>query len=402
LFWSGQFVSDLGGQLTLVALPCAVVLYLHASALQVGMLQAVEWGVIPLLAMIAGVFVDRRRRKPLMIGANVLRLCALATLPIAAALHVLTLAHVFVVAAITGMAAVLFDTAYQAFLPVLVGPAHVVEGNEKMAMGASTAEIAGSSLAGAMVQLAGAPLAFALNAAGYVFATLQLLRIRCAEQAPLRDAGAPGFRSELRDGLRVVLRSPVLRTIALANGTNHLGYAMVQAVFYVYLFRELHLAPVAIGLVLGFANAGVVAAGFAGRIARTLGVRVTLTGALVTSGAGMLALPLFGHLAPLVTLLVSRALLTAGGPVFDINQQTLRVQLVPSHLQGRMNATMRTLIWGALPAGSLLGGALGSSLGSVPAMIAGGAVALSGAFWMLLMPRLDDERRDAPVRALAA
>jgi MFS family permease len=400
-FWGGQFVSDLGAQLSLVALPCALVLALHAGAWETGALQAVEWAVIPVVALAAGVLVDRWKRKPIMIGANLVRVGALATLPTAAALHALTLAHIFVVAALVGATAVLFDTAYQAYLPTLAGEEHLVEANEKMTMGASTAEAAGTSLAGALVQLAGAPFAIALNAGALILATFALLRVRADERPPLHSVDRD-FLAELREGFRVVLCSPVLRTIALANATNHLGWAMSQAVFFVYAFRELHLAPVALGIVLAVANVGIAAAGFAGRIARAFGLRRTLVASLTLAGAGLLILPFASLVMPLALVLLSRALNTLGNPVFEINQAALRTQLVPAHLHGRMNATMRALVWGTMPIGSLAGGALGAAIGLVPALVAGGLVALAAALWLIALPRLDEVGVTEPVGLLAA
>ncbi len=387
MLWGGQVVAYAGSQLTTIALPAAVVVLLGASPMQSGALQAVECGIIPVLAMLAGVIVDRLPSRPLMIGANVARGLALASLPVAFVLHHLTLAQFFAVSAVVGIASVVFDTAYAAFFPALIGRERLAEGNATMAMGASGAEAAGASLAGFAVSLVGAPFAMAFNAATHLISAATLARIRHQE---VRSASAPATFSllgrELADGARALNGDPVLRSIALTNAMSYFGGAVVMSVFYIFLYRRLNVTPFAVGLIVGTANLGIGGAFFAERIARRFGMRRTLAGAVAIAGSANVLLPLLAPLAPVVTIVAARLLLTLCGPIVEVNEQTLRASRVAPELRGRLSATIRTIVWGALPLGALTGGYLGTAIGIVPTMFVGGAIAVAAALWMLGCP----------------
>ncbi len=200
LLWGGQFVSDLGGHLTLVALPCMLAFAVHAAPWQMGALQAAETCIVPLFAMIVGVYVDRLARRPLMLAANLVRFLAILALALAACCHHATFACSLATALVVASASLLFDTAYQAFLPTLLGSRDIVEGNEELAAGSSAAQVLGTSVAGALVQGIGASLAFLLNAGTFVVATVALLNIRCDESAFARERTAHRARRRDRGG----------------------------------------------------------------------------------------------------------------------------------------------------------------------------------------------------------
>ena len=387
LLWSGQAVSQLGGQLSIFALPTIAILVLHANAAQVGALQSLEFSVVAVLAIFVGVIVDRFKRRPMMLAANLVRVLSIGSLPLAALLHHLSLAQFFVCAAITASANVVFDTAFGAFLPSMLGREHFGNGNAKMTMSASAAEAIGNSSSGIIVQFVGAPLALALNCVAYVASSFSLLKLRVEERVefvPNERSALARFTEEFWDGLALVGRTRALLAIALTSSTAYFSGSMVTAVFAFYAYRTLHMSPLTFGLLMGFGNLGLLGGLVAKPVASRLGPRTTLAAATTLSGVAKL-LFLIAPL-PLVSILAGRLLLSLTGPVFNIVDQEIRVLSVDDTMMGRMNATMRTLIWGALPLGALAGGALAQIAGIHTTILAGGIIGVASCAWLLLCP----------------
>jgi MFS family permease len=395
--WAGQFVSDLGGQLTTFALPAIAIVSLQATALQIGALQAFEFAVVPLLATLAGVIADRYARKRLMIGANIVRLLALASIPAAWGMHALTLAQFFVVGAICAASSVVFDTAYAAFLPTVCGRERYHRAVARMAMSGSVAEAAGTSSGGAIVQMLGAPFAVLINVATYVISTLNLARIQVPEDVPApvaADDEEQNFGVEARAGFALVARDPILRSVALCMATAYLGGAMVASVFALYCYRELRLSPAQFGLIMGLANLGLVGAMIARRTSVRFGPGRTLIAATLLSALGKALFLL--HAAPIVAVFLGRLLLSFTGPITSTTQQALQTANVPDALLGRMNAAMRTIVWAALPVGSFLGGIV-ATIGGIPTTIAvGSSISALAVAWLAACPALSRRRRPAP------
>lgn len=398
VLWGGQFVSDLGGQLTLFALPAIAIVSLNANALQVGALQAFEFAIVPLLATLAGVIADRYPRKRLMIGANLVRLATLASIPVAWMLHALTLGQFFVVGAICAAASVLFDTAYAAFLPSVCGRGEYHRNVSRMAMSGSVAEAVGTSTGGAIVQSVGGPFAVLVNVFTYVLSTVNLLRLRVSEEvaAPREHATVT---DDAKAGFALVAGNPILRAVALCSATAYLGGAMVTSVFTLYAYRELHLSPAAFGLVMGFANLGLIGAGFARRLADRFGARRTLAGATALSALGKFLFLV--HAMPVVALFAGRMLLSLTGPIASTTQQALQTAHVPDALLGRMNAAMRTIVWAALPIGSFAGGIVAHVGGIGSAIGIGATISLCAIGWLAACPALS-RRAQRPLPSLPA
>ncbi len=360
---------------------------LHAKASQVGALQSLEFGIVAALAIFAGVVVDRFKRRPLMMAANLVRIVAIGSLPFAFFFHRLSLAQFFVVAAICAAANVLFDTAYGAFVPALVGRDGFGKANAKMTMTASAAEAIGNSSSGAIVQFVGAPLALIINCFTYVISCFSLARLQVHEDVAPRepsDRAAQRFFLEFWEGVQFVWRCKQLRSIALTSTTAYYGGSMVTTVFAIYAYRILHLSPVTFGLLMGFANIGLFGGLVAKPVASRLGPRTTLACATALSGIAKLAFlitPL-----PIVSLAIGRVLLSLTGPIFNIVDQEVRVLCVDDSMMGRMNATMRAIIWGALPLGALSGGILADAIGIQATMFLGGMIGIASAAWLLLCP----------------
>lgn len=396
LLWRSDAISQVSGQVCIYALPAVAILALHVAPAQLGALQAMEFAIPAVFAILIGVFVDRVRRKPLLIVANTLRFAAIALLVLAFSLHRVEIAHLFACGAVIAFANVLFDTAYAAFVPALLGRERFGRANATLTMTASAAEALGSSASGAVISFLGAPVALAFNAFAYCWSTIALLRLRTPEppRAP-RERSAPGrvhrFTSEFYDGVAFVFATGPLRAIAVTSATAYFGGSMVMAVFTLYALRTLHMSPLLFGAIMGFGNAGLFGGMFARRLLRHLGPRLTLALATALSGAGKL-LFLFAP-APILALLAGRLIVSFTGPIFNIVDQEVRVRCASDAQLGRMNATMRTIIWSALPLGALGGGLLAEYVGIQTTIAAGGCIGLFASGIMLASPSFRRSQR---------
>jgi MFS family permease len=369
--WTAESVSRLGSQVSLLALPLVAITVLHASTFEVGLLSTAEFAPFVLVGLPAGVWVDRLRRRPVLIAGDLGRALALTSLPAAYALDVLSIGQLYVVGFVTGVLTVFFDVAYQSYLPSLVQPERLVEGNAKLEISSSGASIAGPGLAGGLIQLVGAPVAVLADAASFLASALFVGRIRRPEPAPATarpTAAEPGgMRHEIAEGLRYVLGHRLLRWIAVTTASSNLFGAMIIAILVLYLVRHFGMSPGLIGLVMTTGNLGWLAgAVLAGRLGSRFGTgRVTVC-AIGMCGLGMLLIPLAPEAAPIPLLITGQFLTAFGGTAYNIGQVSLRQAITPARLHGRMNATMRFMVWGTLPVGAALGGALGGAIGLRP------------------------------------
>ncbi|WP_078093448.1 MFS transporter [Streptomyces sp. fd1-xmd] len=387
LLLAGAATGQFGAQVTLVALPLVAVLVLDAPAFQVGLLTAAETAAFLLVGLPAGALTDRMRKRPLMIRADLVRAAAMASIPAAALGGVLTMAQLYAVALVTGVATVFFDVAHQSYLPQILPREQLVAGNGALETVRSTAHVTGPGIGGGLVQLVGAQFAVIVDAVGYVLSALFLLRIDKTEEVPERAAGA-SLRKEIGEGVRFILGHPLLRVIALTTGLANFCTAVLMATQTVHLVRVVGLEAGGLGLVLSAsAVGGLLGALAAGPIAARLGqARVILLSLLVT-GPFALLWPLSGHgLAGAVLFAAGSAVVSFGAVVYNVAQVSFRQGMCPPRLLGRMNATLRFLMWGTLPLGALLGGALAQSYGSRTALAWCAAGILAVPLPLLLSP----------------
>ncbi len=388
LLWSGQFVSDFGSQLSIFALPVVAILVLHATALQVATLQSVEFATISVVAIIAGALADRHRRKYVMMVTNAIRLITMLTVPLAYGLGKLTLAQLFVCAIVASAASVMFDVAYQALVPSLVGRERLADGNAKLSMSGSVAEAIGQSTGGALVQILGAPFAMLADAMTFVISLTTLWRMRHDEPKlaaqPAADAGdhsLRAFANETLAGFREIYEKPALRMVALMTATNYLGGSIVTAILPVLIYRQLHLSAEAVGIIMGLANVGMIGAFTAKPLQKLFGERGALGSAVLISGVGKL-LYLAANLSPLGAILFGRLLITFAGPMYDVTQQTYRVAFIDEPLMGRVAAAFRAVTWATLPIGSLAGGILATTCGVQHAIFVGSTISFCAILWL--------------------
>ena len=391
--WAGQTVSLLGSQVTGLALPLTAALTLEATATQMGVLNAANTLPFLLVGLFAGVWVDRLRRRPILIAADIGRAALLALVPALAFAGMLRIEALYVVALLAGICTVFFDVAYQSYLPALVSRQALVEGNSKLEISRSAVQLAGPGLAGGLVTWLTAPVAIALDAASYLLSAVFLVAIRTPEPDPAAATTRRNVWREIQEGLAVVLGHPILRSIAGCTGTSNLFSSVFFAVFLLYATRDLGLSPTTLGLIFGIGSAGVlVGAALASRAARWFGFAGALIGSILLAALGLLGQALAGSLlsfspaAVVITLVVSQFCTSVGLPIYNVNQVSLRQAITPDHLMGRMNASVRFMIWGTMPIGALIGGLLGERIGLQPTLLVGAAGGFLALLWLILTP----------------
>ncbi len=362
----GQTTSQLGAQVSGVAVPLLAVLTLDAGPLEVGLVSASSTVAFALIGLPAGAWLDRWRRRPVLVVADVARAALLATIPVAAALGVLTIGQLVVVSLLSGVARVFFDVGYQSYLPSVIGRDRVLARNSAMETVRASGQVVGPGLGGTLVGLVGAANVIALQAVTFAVSAVSLLAIRTPEPVPQVHGDRPRLRRQIADGLAFVLRNRVLRAIALTSAASNVAFALASAVTIPFLSRTLGLSPAAIGLVLAAGSLTVMAgAALTTRASARWGSARIIWLALAVSGPFTVLTPLArpDSVTWVVLLVVAFGAGELGQIVYAITSLSLRQRLCPDHLLGRVTATMRVLIMGAVPVGALLGGALGEVLG---------------------------------------
>jgi len=397
--WIGQTVDLFGGQVTDLALPTLAILLLHATPFQVGLLIALEFLGYPALGLIAGVWADRLPRRPMMLMANVGPMLALASVPLAFALHALTIYQVFAVALLLGVFGVFFEVAYQSYLPALIDRQDLVEGNQKLELSHSASHVVGPALGGFLIQLVGAAWAIISGAISLFLSSLAILAIRKREPRRLVvPTEVLDFRRELGDGVRLVWQNPILRSLTACSATQNVGAYMAVSVWLILAYRSIHLTAGQVGFILSAGSLGLIPAALAASaLPRRLGLGRTLAFAPLVQGLGYLGIPLALLGAPIPILVLAWLLISSPSPVFSINQISLRQAITPDHLQGRMNATVRTVTWAALPVGSLLGGTLAGLIGVPQTIVLGALISLMAPLWLLSGPVIALRAQPQPV-----
>ncbi|MEK6919919.1 MAG: MFS transporter [Thermoproteota archaeon] len=406
--WTSETISSFGGQFSQVAMPFVAIPILHATSSELGILQAASTAPFLIFGLLVGVWADRHRRRPIMVVANIGRFILLGSIPVAFLAGRLSLPLLYLVSFLIGVLTVFFDVAYQAYLPSLVQRDQLVEANSKLEASRATATVAGPGIAGFVVGIVTAPFAIALDALSFLGSALSLSKIHQQEEMTARTHN-PSMLYEIREGLAVVFSDSRLRSIAGSTATSNFFSSAIAPVATLYLVDpELAASNLGLGLdslVFGLIFAvgsvgGLIGALLAGRLAARVGVGYAIIGSMLISGIGLfsfylatpaLANPLLvvGGTAltlSVLVLMVGQFATFLSAVVYNINQVSLRQAIVPLRLQGRMNATMRFLVWGTLPFGALVGGILGVIIGirlTILIMAVGGSLAF---LWVLLSP----------------
>lgn len=383
LFLVGEAVSLLGTHVSELALPLTAIYLFSAGPGAVGLLRGAQLLPYLLFSLILGVWIDRHRRRPLMIGANAVRLVVVAAIPVLAGLNRLELRFVYVAAFLVGSAAVLFDLSSMSFVPTLVrGPGELLEANGRIGVVSYSAEAAGPAVGGGLVAVLTAPIAMAIDAASYAASLVTLLLVRTPEPRPDPTNRRPAL-TELVEGLRFVFGGSHLRSLVLVGAAYNFFSVATSSMFLLYAVKALQMSAGEVGGVLSVAAiAGVVGSLAARRLLGRFRLGAVYAGSVSIAFLGPALIPAAAGPRWLVVTMVvlGCGLMSASGGVSNVTVVTLRQVSTPDRLLGRMNAGFRTLLFG----GGTLGGPVGGLLGATFGLRSGLWVIASGAAIMVL------------------
>lgn len=405
-FWIGESVSLVGTEVTRFAFPLVAVISLGASAFEVGVINAMRYVPIVVVSLFAGAWLDRRRRRPVLIAANVGRAVFIGIVPLAASVHALSIWLMCVVALVVGVLTVVFDVGSLSYVPTIVDRSILGDANGRIQTSFSFAQIVGPSLGGFLVGLITAPVTLTVDAVSYLVSVGMLASLRTREPAPEQPAQRPSLRTSIAEGLHAVYGSPVLRNLLTQSATFNLMQNAMLTVFVVYAIRSIGLTSGQLGLVLGLGSLGALAGGLLGRrVTAALGLGPTLrVTTIVANLAPLLFLLAFGHgPASVAVLTVGYGMAGFNLVIYNINTVTLRQVVTPNRLLSRMNASYRMVLFGTIPLGALLGGGLAQTLGLRPAMVITLVLLTSPIAWTFFSPvfRLK-QMPTGPVEGLSA
>lgn len=388
--WAAHSISELGTHISALALPLIAATALAASAFEVGLLAALGWLPFLLVGLVAGVWADRMRRRPILVAADLGRAGLFLLIPLASALGVLGMPVLYAVALLAGTLTVFFVVANQAYLPTVVERAQLMEANGKIQATASAAQIVGPAIGGLLIRVLGAPLAVAVDAVSFLASAACLGRIRRPEPMPEPHPDVRGFRAETAEGFRMIRSSDTLRALALSSATVQLGGYVFLAVYVLFMTRDLGLGAGEIGLVLSTGGLGALAGAVAaGPLSRRIGQGPAAVLTLFLFGATGLLVPL-AVLVPawaLPMVVASEFLQWMAIVAHEVSVVSLRQAIVPDRVAGRVNGTFRFLTQGLRPIASLLGGILGgTALGLAGTLVASELVMLVAFLWLLFSP----------------
>lgn len=387
--WAGQSISEFGSQVSVLAIPWLAAVGLHVSPIEFSLLEV--FGFLPfiLLALPAGVWVDRLRRRPILIVSDIARAILLVLIPILWAVGALRVWHLLALQLLVGGSTVFFDVAYQAYLPALVDREDLVDGNSKLYLTSSVAQVAGPSVAGGLIAAITAPYAILVDALSFVVSALFTLRMHHDEVLPRRDAGAahPKMWPQVKEGLAWVIGNRQLRAIAACSANFNLCFYVALATFILYAARSLHLSAIELGAVFAVGSGGAVCGALlASRIQRSIGIGPTIVSSAALLSTGPIAFPLAPRSFPILVLMLGYLLASFGVVVYTVAQLSFRQAITPERLQGRMSAAMRWIVWGAIPLGTLIGGAIGQTVGLHFALWVGAIGCLPAFLFVFLSP----------------
>ncbi len=389
--WAAQAVSAVGSRITRTAIPVIAVLAVDGSAVELGLLSAISVGPGAIVGLVAGGRIDRAAKRPILIGADLVRAVLVATIPIAAWLGALTMTQLYVVAGLMGCASTLFQMTDNAYLPALIGTRDLVDGNAKLETTESIAEISGPGLAGVLIELLTAPITMLVDAATYVWSALLLSRIRATESpAPATDDDS--LAQDIRTGLRACWHEPLVRPLLVASAVSTLSWGFFFALYMLYTLDDLALSPGVVGAIISVGGVGaLLGALLSRRTAAALGTGKAMFACLLLGQAGALLIPLAaGPTAAVIALLVGHQLLGDGFvTAYQIQAVSLRQAALPLHVLARANGVFTVVHSALLPIGALIAGVAGEALGVRTAVWIGVVGGTAAPLALLPLWRLD-------------
>jgi len=384
--WAGESVSLIGTQVTQFAMPLVAVLSLRATVTEVGVLNALRFVPVLLLSLLAGVWLDRRRRRPVLIGCALGNAVVVGLVPASSAAGFLSIGLLYAVVTVTGLLSMTFDVGALSYVPSLVGREHLPEANGRIQASTAFAGVAGPGLAGLLVGLITAPITLTVDAVSYLFSAAGLISIRSREPAPEAPPGPVSVRHSIAEGLGVIWETSLLRALLTQGAALNLFFGGYTTLFVVYAIRVVHLSPFQLGVVVAAQAAGALAGAMtAGRVRAALGLGRTMTVNTVFVSVALLALLIPRHASvPAMIIFVAAELVYGWNiAVYNVNSITVRQLVTPPQLLARMNASYRMVLFGVAPLGMSLGGVLGGAVGLRTALVISLVLMASPLLWLL-------------------
>lgn len=386
--WTGEGISQLGAQFTGLAIPVLAVSLLGASEFEVGILGAAQTAAFLVVGLPAGAWIDRMLKRRVMIVADLVRAVTLALIPLLFFTGTLEIWHLYIVGAVVGVATVFFDVSYQSYLPILLPGPQIGSANSRLEATAQIAHIGGPGLAGALLSVVSAPVLLLIDGLSYLVSAFAIWRIRDSETLPDRQQ-RESLPKEIAEGLKFVFGHPLISRITVTTGFSNFFGTIITTLEAILILRELGLSPVTFGLIFGIGAAGgLLGAVTTPWITRRIGEGSAVSLSAVAFAVAAMSMPLAGMFrSAAVPLLIGGAFLQAFLVlVYNITQVTMRQRLTPPRLLGRMNASIRFVVWGVMPIASIVAGILGTTIGVLPTMWIGVVGTLVGASWVLFSP----------------
>ncbi|WP_082711683.1 MFS transporter [Burkholderia singularis] len=380
LLWLAHGTSAVGSQISQVVIPLFAVQNLHFSAIQLGFLLSLEGLPTVLFGLFAGVLVDRMPRRRLLIACDIARFAILLLVPLLYWLDLLHAFSLYAVAFTVSSLSVFFDTAFWSYVPTVIEKSELSQGNSRLAMTQSVAETIGPSVAGSIMSLIGAPGAILLDALSYLWSFLLICFVRHESEKNTAAAVGERFFPALKKGLVFVLTNRLLVLIALGGVIWHIAYFALLPGLYLWLQKTVGASATQIGIVLSCLGIGAaVSAPLTPMLRRRMGPLPVLASMQLVSVISILAIPLAKSSALVDLAIAGGALAVMGGTstIASIMQMTLRQEVTPEPLLGRMTSAIRLIVWGAMPVGALIGGALFGAMPNDKAFYVIGAVSVA-------------------------
>lgn len=387
--WSAHTISAIGSKVTFLAMPLTAALVLQATPAEMGYLAVA--GSLPglLFGLLVGVWVDRRRRRGLLVGADVGRGVLLLLIPLAVRLGWLQMSWLYVIMFLTGTLSLIFGAADHAYLPALVRREQLLDANSKLAISRSAAEVAGPTLAGWLIQAVTAPVAILVDALSFLLSGLLLGSIRQPEAPPVRHAEDGHFLREIGAGLRLLGKEQTLQAITVATAIISFFNAALEAIYLLYMTRNLALSAWWIGVIFGAGSVGfLIGALLPIYLGRRLGLGPLMIAGLLLLTLADFSLPLAGGPQPLVIvlLIIAQICFGFGLTLYNVGQNSLRQTITPAHMLGRMSATLDFTVAALIPLGALIGGFAGEWIGLRPTLFLAAGGELLAVGWLLVSP----------------
>ena len=397
--WAGETTSAIGSQFGALAIPFLAVSVLAATEFQVGLLGAVGTAAFLLIGLPAGAWVDRWLKRRVMLWADLTRAVALLTIPLVWFTGTLTIWQLLVVAAVVGAATVFFDVAYQSYIPILVPAASISDANAKLETTQQLARIGGPAASGVLLGIVKAPVLIGFDALTYLVSFVSLSLIRDREVPSPKELRKP-LVTEIKEGMAFVFRQPLLRRIVLCTGTGNLFSTLGLTLIPIVVLREVGLSPAAWGIATSVgAVGGLLGALFSARISRAIGQGTVIPLSAIIFGVGILLIAAItvAPAAAIPLLIAGEFVLSFSVLVYNIAQVSFRQRICPPALLGRMNASIRFIVWGVMPIGGLVAGALGTAIGPTPTLWIGAVGVVLSSVFVVFSPLLG--MRELPAEA---